>query len=1085
MPCNTKPPTGEKQPPKYVAPAFVPTASALTQRFLQSQLGAIQANLQALNSSVAPSPQTQALKATSGTVQAREGDTIRVAPGPGGVTILLPASRAANRGKDISVLVETAGTVTVSAVDSMVQGVATITLSGIGLRVFRSDGGDGNDLGGWWIVGQNSANSGNQLMAVSAGTTLASSGTVAFADSNGVTFGMNTSGVVTASVSRGIGLTVPGSTTTVTGLAFSNNNNMSWTIGGGTQIVGRPHVIASVIGQTLNAVSRLVFNSANGVTFGISTAGVEATITASIASSLTAIRVSAGTTSNLLSAVTFSNANGVSFGLNASTITASIATSLTAINLSAGTTSANLSAFTLSNSNNVSFGLNGSVVTASATVASTQASINLSAGTTSNLASAFTFANANGLSFGLNAGTITGSYTVPVVPAQTSLVFSNSNNVTFGVAGSTLTASASFPAQTAFVLSSSNGISFGTAGSTVTASYTVPAVINSGLLNITGAASSVNASRLVLSNANGFSWLLSTAGSIATLSASYTVPTATSLSFANSNGVTFGIAGSTLTASVPELLGLVSHVGGNSVGDVSRLAMSNANNITFSLSTAAGAATMQGALSTAGTYSWGGPQQWQHVLQLFTGNQVEGGALPLAITLAASTTHLVITTAGDGLISSISGASTFGRVVYVLIFGSGRKTIVNSVGTDSAIQCPGLVDFVCEQKDTFMLIGRGAGEGWIVYGGARTPTLVSHVGGNSMSQLSRLAFANSNGVTFGLSTAAGAGTVTASVNAGVGGGIAAADELGSTLSTGTLVFNSGDIPSPGTRAQSDNVAFEITNNTVRASAFVAVGLGTTGAGNVATRIDFMNTNGVSWVKNTTNMAGSGHIVMVEASVNTRGPALHWYRNWPAANSGSNLIQVNAQTASMQLSPMGAGDPFPGPMTIDSLDLMVRADPSISSSYSAIFRIGIYTLQNSTRLSLLNSVAHTQGAAAQNTTLRSASINGNRYMGIVSSQWSAQPVLEPGEQYWIGIHVSSVNANVLSAYLGKICYDINSGVIWAGTYNAASVNSNSRYAPFWGGVATAGIPATIGTANVVQGAVTAFVPWMQFRHDVAQ
>jgi hypothetical protein len=88
-------------------------------------------------------------------------------------------------------------------------------------------------------------------------------------------------------------------------------------------------------------------------------------VTASIATSLTAINVSAGTTSNNLSAVTFSNGSGISFGLNGSVVTASVATSLTAVNVSAGTTSNNLSAITFSNGSGVSFGLNGSVITGS------------------------------------------------------------------------------------------------------------------------------------------------------------------------------------------------------------------------------------------------------------------------------------------------------------------------------------------------------------------------------------------------------------------------------------------------------------------------------------------------------------------------------------------------------------------------------------------------------------------------------------------------------------------------------------------------------------------------------------------------
>jgi hypothetical protein len=168
------------------------------------------------------------------------------------------------------------------------------------------------------------------IMAISAGTQIATSGTVVFSNSNNVTFGMSGGSVVTASA-------------------------------GGA---GGPASINLSAGTTSNLSSAFTFANANGVSFGLN----DGTITASVAtvgSSLTAINVSAGTTSNNLSALTFANGSGVSFGLNGSVVTASIASSLSAINISAGTTSNNLSAVTFSNSNGVSFGLNGSTITGS------------------------------------------------------------------------------------------------------------------------------------------------------------------------------------------------------------------------------------------------------------------------------------------------------------------------------------------------------------------------------------------------------------------------------------------------------------------------------------------------------------------------------------------------------------------------------------------------------------------------------------------------------------------------------------------------------------------------------------------------
>ena len=118
------------------------------------------------------------------------------------------------------------------------------------------------------------------LNALAAGTQIGSTGTIVFSDSNGVSFGMSNSSVVTASFA-----TIQGSV------------NLS-------------------AGTTSNLASAFTFANSNGVSFGLDVS----TLTASVA-----INVSAGTTSNNVSAITFANSNGVSFGLNGSTLTASAA----------------------------------------------------------------------------------------------------------------------------------------------------------------------------------------------------------------------------------------------------------------------------------------------------------------------------------------------------------------------------------------------------------------------------------------------------------------------------------------------------------------------------------------------------------------------------------------------------------------------------------------------------------------------------------------------------------------------------------------------------------------------------------------
>lgn len=75
---------------------------------------------------------------------------------------------------------------------------------------------------------------------------------------------------------------------------------------------------------------------------------------------------------------------------------------------------------------------------------------------------------------------------------------------------------------------------------------------------------------------------------------------ASQLSFQDGAGISFGPNGSTITAQFNQQIGLISHVGGNSVANVSRLAFSNASNVTFSLSTAAQAATLFASVAAGG-----------------------------------------------------------------------------------------------------------------------------------------------------------------------------------------------------------------------------------------------------------------------------------------------------------------------------------------------------------------------------------------------------------------------------------------------------------------------------------------------------
>ncbi len=154
------------------------------------------------------------------------------------------------------------------------------------------------------------ANGGAGGAAFSAGTQSVNTGTVNFANSNGVTFGMSGSNQITASVAAGGGVALYDGVASIT----SGTGRIS---AGGA-------LTASINGQTLSlnapAASSLV--GVNGIS--IATSGNTISISGpTIAPSL--INFSAGTTSGNIGSVVFNNSNGMSFGLNGSAITASYA----------------------------------------------------------------------------------------------------------------------------------------------------------------------------------------------------------------------------------------------------------------------------------------------------------------------------------------------------------------------------------------------------------------------------------------------------------------------------------------------------------------------------------------------------------------------------------------------------------------------------------------------------------------------------------------------------------------------------------------------------------------------------------------
>ena len=314
---------------------------------------------------------------------------------------------------------------------------------------------------------------GNVKILVGTNSTVQSA--IAFSDSNGVSFGLNTAGAITASVQAGPGGNNAGTDGAITGGSMTVNTS-GITISlpaylttaqppGAYLTTAQPPgaylTTAQPVGNYLttaqppgNYLTTAMASDAGSLFAGTQTSATNASITVnqtgisiSVANPAAgAVTFSAGTVTSAANALTFVNENNVSFGLGTGT--------------AAGRMSASIPSFlTTAAATNVTSdraGTNGSISGGSITVNTSGVTINLpayltnikvSAGTLSANRSDITFANSNSVSFGLNTnGAITASVNVDAAfqlsagntsTERQGFTFINSNNVSFGLGGGT------------------------------------------------------------------------------------------------------------------------------------------------------------------------------------------------------------------------------------------------------------------------------------------------------------------------------------------------------------------------------------------------------------------------------------------------------------------------------------------------------------------------------------------------------------------------------------------------------------------------------------------------------------------------
>lgn len=549
-----------------------------------------------------------------------------------------------------------------------------------------------------------SAAAGGGGVALSAAGSSQSSGTLVFSNANSVSFGMNGS-TVTASVpnfnTANLGTATAGTNITWTANSSGLSINAAGYAGTGTTFAGTNVsgsmtvnsagvnlALSGAAAGTGGASSGAVYLAGNTTgqssssTYALSGLNVSGSGVVSVGWSSNSLIISAPGTTSLgqLSAgisggntsgntgtvaqgqIVFAGGNNVTLSgsTNGSSMTVTISAGTASgnpVNFSAGTTSGNLGSVVFSNSNGVSFGLNGSTITASAA------------------------GGGGGVNFGVSTAGNTAGSTGTVSTGNVVLVGSGpiSLSQSTGAAGSAATITINAPATSS--LAGTNGISVSVNGSTISVSQLSPAVYLSSNTTAQSSSSAYPPPNLTMVGMGNVSlgWssngLVVSGGTVAGQPVNFSAGTTSgnlgSVVFSNSNGVSFGLNGSTITASAGAAFsGGVS--GGNTSGNTgitgSALAFAGGNNITLSQATGTGGATITVSaanLASTAAYYFGGNTTGQsssstggdQTISISAAGIISGGWSNSSLVLSA-TAPAVSSLVGTNGISLSSNGST-------------------------------------------------------------------------------------------------------------------------------------------------------------------------------------------------------------------------------------------------------------------------------------------------------------------------------------------------------------------------------------------------------------------------------------------
>lgn len=359
---------------------------------------------------------------------------------------------------------------------------------------------------------------------LSAGTTSSNLSAMTFANSNGVSFGLDTganAGRITATVatnyqSQGAYLTTAMQSDTPI-VQSINGSSGTFSLNTGSSLS------SSRVG---NAIT---FGLASNITTALQSAGAYLTTAMqSNAVTLSNIKVSGGTTSNNLSAITFADGNGVSFGLNAGTMTATVKTDYQTAGAYLTTAMASNRGTDFVQANAAFAGTNASGTIASngisVSVNPAAAGVGVIAGTrTATTAGNILFDTGNGITFGLNApgGSI-------MTASHNGLTTARASTDAIGLA--TAQTNVTWTANSAGLSLNAGGY----AGTNTATTGNISVTLNTSGISINAPAFLTTAAQSSVSNISGV--VVGTASNAAT---NQTAQLSGNVSFANGSGVSF------------------------------------------------------------------------------------------------------------------------------------------------------------------------------------------------------------------------------------------------------------------------------------------------------------------------------------------------------------------------------------------------------------------------------------------------------------------------------------------------------------------------------------------------------------------